>query len=184
MDLHNEITTTVFAPEIEDSTVSILWHEPERCGVFYREMDPVVHLMQPALRIIAQAIDLAFRELGTNDFAIVCQVVRELRGFDEVGGLEGLNRIFVIHQYRCSPENTHAIFAEYMRLLKAYALHRKADLPMMPYRFNRGEILLRENKNKRGAAADYLGMGKIAGKIFSATGRKSSEGILVSLFPK
>jgi hypothetical protein len=181
--------TQVFAPEIENSIVSILWHEPERCGQFFRELDPRVHLMQPALRIIAKAIDLAFRELfcelGTSDFTLVVQVVRELRGFEEVGGLEGLNQIYARYEYRSSKEAIDQIFTEYIRLLKAYAAGRKEDPPAMPYRFNRGDINLVENKNKRSVSSPhYVGEGKVAGYPYRAAAWKVRESLVLSLLPK
>lgn len=177
--------TFLFASQIEDAAVSLLWHEPERLAGFLRDMDPAIHLTQPALRHILEAITLVYSDLATTDFELIVQILRELHRFDEVGGFEGLNRIYVLKQSRADKQTTNAVFGEYIRLLKAYAEHRNQDAPTMPYRFNRGEFYLIENKNNTcRSRPDYLGTGKIAGKTYSATGRRSKDGILVSLFPK
>lgn len=177
--------TFVFASQIEDATVSILWHEPTRLGAFLRDLDLSLHLTQPALRVIVQALAIVHSESGTCDFELVVQTIRELGNFEDVGGLEGLNRIYALKEFRADQETTEAVFGEYLRLLKAYAEHRKDDPPTMPYRFARGEIQLIENKNNpTGTRPDYLGTGKIAGKTYQATARRSKDGILVSLFPK
>src|ERR1700757_5192333 len=61
--------TLTYAPEIEAAMLGILWRQPERLAVIKRELDPTVHFVQPALRYLLEAIDLAYRELGAVDFA-------------------------------------------------------------------------------------------------------------------
>jgi hypothetical protein len=58
--------TFIFAREIEVSTVSTLWHQPARLPEFLRIIDPLVHLTQPHLRHILEAITLAHGELGID----------------------------------------------------------------------------------------------------------------------
>jgi len=174
-----------FANEIEQSVISILWHEPDRLGGFCREIDPGVHLSQPHLRIILHALDLAYRELNSCDFAIIVQVVGELGLFEEVGGREGLNRVFAIHEHRSSRENIDAIFAHYVNMLKAYALGRSNHTPI--YRFNRGDICLVQNLNKHGPnSPDLLGQGRIAGRAYRAIGfhQLSNDSYSISFIPE
>lgn len=185
MEAHEETATFHFAHEIESAVVSLLWHEPERCGEFFRELDPDLHLSQPNLRVIAQAISLTWRELGTTDFAIVVQMVRELSGLEEAGGIEGLNSVYLLKQFRADKETTDAIFSHYLEMLKAYALGRQNNMAV--YRFNRGDILLVQNKLKnKGNGPDLIGQGKIAGRRYRAIGyhQTQDDSYSISLIPE
>jgi hypothetical protein len=110
-----------WVPEIEQATVSILWHEPERVAEFLREIDPAVHLYQPSLRIILEAIGIAYGELNCADWATVVEVVRELGHFGNAAG-SGLMRFTATMDCR-----TPIFFAGIS--WKDYALARQAIPP-------------------------------------------------------
>jgi hypothetical protein len=167
----------LFAAEIELCMVSLLWHEPERCALFYRELDPAVHILQRHLRLICQAINLAYAELNCADWATVVECVRELGYLEEVGKLEGLNTVYEAMQYRGDKSNTDAIFSHYIECLKEYARARKSDPPRSVHMFTGGKFCMRENKNKRaGNSPDSVGEGRIAGRCYEARGwRKTAS---------
>jgi hypothetical protein len=153
--------TFLFSPEIEEATVSIIWKHPERVAAFLRDFDPTVHLVQLHLRIIVEAINIAYGELGAADFPIVLQVVRELGQLGECGGIPGLNKVYEASYY------TSPIFEEYLRLLREYAEHRQTD-PLTPLHFfTNGKGTLYKNKNKtRPNDPDYIGPAKVRGRSY------------------
>jgi len=174
-----------FAPEIEQSLVSLCFYAPERIATLKRELDPKVHFTDPKLRFILEAIELAYRELGTNDFASVIQTLRELGRLDACGGPSGVNAIFEEYRYGfSSPQAQQEIFDHYLDMLKRYAVARSSNTNLLF--FNRGDLVLTLNKAKATPRSpDYIGNGKVAGKPYSATAYQSKDGNLsVSLLPK
>src|ERR1700756_1058313 len=111
----SETSTFLFAPEIENAFMGLVWRQPDRLADVKRQLDPAIHFIQPHLRWILEAIDLAYRELGTVDFASVIQVLRELGRFEDVGGLEGAKDVWMEGDFLCSPiwrsEQTEKLFA-------------------------------------------------------------------------
>jgi hypothetical protein len=176
--------TFIFAPEIEQALVSVCFQCPERIATLYRELDPGIHITRPELRFILEAIDLAYRELGATDFASVIQVLRELGRLEACGGAPGVNSVFEEYRYGfSSPEAEEPIFGHYIEMLKAYALGRDKNQPV--YRFNRGDIHLVPNKTKHSESApDYVGEGKIAGRLYRVAEWVNSQGHFLSLIPK
>jgi hypothetical protein len=176
--------TFLFAPEIEQSLVALCFHDPGCIATVYRELDPQIHITQPHLRFILEAIDLACRELCTADFACVIQVLRELGRLEACGGTPGVNAIFEEYRYGfSSSEAQEEVFAHYLEMLKGYALGRKNNEPV--YRFNRGDFKLVPNKARRSySAPDFIGEGKVAGRLYRAAAWRSAEGLSVSLIPK
>jgi hypothetical protein len=180
-----------FAPEIEQALVSLVFYAPERLATVQRELDPEVHFIRPELRHILEAINLAYRELGTTDFASVIQTLRELGRLEDCGGPGGVNS--VLEQYRYGFSSSQAeieIFEHYIQMLQAYALARANQPPVSVYRFLRGDLTLAANKAKaHERCPDYLGEGKIAGRLYraSAWAARSQDGqkiLSVSLCPK
>jgi DnaB-like helicase N terminal domain len=174
-----------FAPEIEQSLVSLCFYAPERIAVLKRELDPQIHFTRPELRHILEAIELAYRELGAKgDFATVICVLRELGRLEDCGAVRGVNAIFEEYRYGFSSEQALAeIFAHYIEMLKAYALGRQTAQPV--FRFNRGDITLLPNKLKRSPSSpDFVGEGKVAGRFYRAAEWINSGGHCVSLVPK
>jgi DnaB-like helicase N terminal domain len=173
-----------FAPEIEQAMVSLCFYNPDRISVVMRELDPGVHFTQPHLRQILSAIDLAYRELGEHDFASVVTVLREQGQLNACGGSAGVNSVFEEFRYGfSSPQAEDEIFAHYIEMLKSYAIGRKTNEPV--YRFNRGDIRLFPNKTKYSESApDYVGEGKIAGRLYRAAEWINSGGHFLSLIPK
>lgn len=174
--------TFVFAPEIETAFVSICFHQPERCGAAYRELDPQVHFIQPHLRHILEAIDLAYRELGVADWPSVIQVLREQGRLEACGGLDGVNAVYIAHT---PTPVTGRIFDHYLDMLKDYAINRSADPPQNTYRFTGGSLALYPNKNQRKPTdPDFLGDGKIAGRQYRAAVWKSGETYQLKVIPR
>jgi hypothetical protein len=170
-----------FAPEIEEAAVSILWHEPDRLGVFLREIDPLAHITQPHIRIILEAIDLAWRQLGTTDFETIGQIITELAKLEEVGGKDALNRIYGIHLYRSNRENIDAIFAHYTDMLKKYAEARKTDPPTRVYRFTGGYGTVIRKKAKVGRTDHFWGESIINGRHYRTRVEVSPDGNTLNL---
>jgi hypothetical protein len=174
-----------FAPEIEQSLVSLCFYAPERIGVLKRELDFSLHFTRPELRLILQAIELTYRELGASDFASVIQTLRELKCLEDCGSAAGVNQVFEEYRYGfSSPQAQQEIFDHYVDMLKRYAVARSSNTNLLY--FNRGELLLTPNKAKTSPRSpDYIGNGKVAGKPYSATAYQSKDGNLcVSLLPK
>jgi hypothetical protein len=178
------LSTFQFAPEIEQSVVSLCFYAPERIAELKRELDPQAHFTRPELRHILEAIDLACRELGVSDFATVICVLRELGRLEDCGGPGGVNAILEEYRYGfSSPQAQAEIFAHYIEMLKAYALGRQSAQSV--FRFNRGDITLLPNKLKRSPASpDFIGEGKVAGRFYRAAEWINSAGHCVSLVPK
>ena len=176
--------TFIFAPEIEQALVAACFQKPERIATVYRELDPSVHFTDPKLRHILAAIDLAYRELGSTDFASVIQVLREEGKLESCGGAAGVNSVLEEYRYGfSSPEAEEEIFTHYLETLKAYALGRKNNEPV--YRFNRGDLKLVPNKAKRSySAPGFIGEGKVAGRLYRAAAWRTAEGLSISLIPK
>jgi hypothetical protein len=183
--------TFYFAPEIEQAVVSLCWHEPERLAQLYRDFDLVVHIGQPHLRIILEAINQAYGHLNTTDWASVVQLIRELGKLEHVGGLEGLNEVYQAQFYgRDNTERTEKIWADYLRLLRYYAENRKEVPPRPPDFFTSGILRLYPNKTKTlPTQPDATGEGKIGGKLYRATAwlepdKYSQHFFKVDLIPK
>jgi hypothetical protein len=174
-----------FAPEIEQSLVSLCFYAPERIAILKRELDLGLHFTRPQLRHILEAIELAYRELGQSDFASVIQTLRELGRLEDCGGPSGVNQIFEEYRYGfSSPQAQEEIFLHYVDMLKRYAVARESNTNVLF--FNRGQLLLCPNKTKASPhSPDYIGKGKVAGKPYCATAYQSRDGNLcVSLLPK
>lgn len=173
--------TFVFAPEIETAFVSICFHQPERCGAAYRELDPQVHFIQPHLRHILEAIDLAYRELGVADWPSVIQVLREQGRLEDCGGLDGVNAVYATH---IPTPVTGQIFDHYLDLLKDYAVNRKLDPPQKTFRFTGGHGTLAKNKLKtKETEPDLVGYSKVAGRWYKAAGWFRGDSVEFSLVP-
>jgi DnaB-like helicase N terminal domain len=179
------LCTFHFAPEIEQSMVSMCFYAPERIAVLKRELDPQVHFTRPELRHILEAIELAYGERGESDFASVITTLRELGHLADCGGARGVNQVFEEYRYGfSSPQAQEEIFDHYIDMLKRYAVARAANSKLLF--FNRGDLVLAPNKAKGSPRSpDYTGNGKVAGKPYSATAYQSKDGNLcVSLLPK
>jgi DnaB-like helicase N terminal domain len=179
------LCTFHFAPEIEQSLVSLCFYAPERIAMLRRELDPQVHFTRPELRHILVAIELAYGELGVSDFASVIQTLRELGRLEDCGGPAEVNAIFEEYRYGfSSAQAQEEIFLHYLDMLKRYALARSSNTNVLF--FNRGDLLLSPNKTKASPhSPDYIGNGKIAGKPYLARAYQSKDGNLcVSLLPK
>jgi hypothetical protein len=170
--------TFLFAPEIEQSLVALCFHAPGCIATVYRELDPQIHITQPHLRFILEAIDLAYRELCTADFACVIQVLRELGRLEACGGAPGVNSVFEEYRYGfSSPEAEEAIFAHYLQMLKTYAISRE-QTPMPPvYYFVGGKGTLARNKAKRREfEPEFIGEARIYGRWYMVGASLAEDG--------
>ena len=177
--------TFVFALEIEVATVSTIWLEPERCAEFLRVCDPLVHLTQPHLRIILEAVQIAYAELNAADWATVVEVVRELGAFEEVGGLEGLNTVYSATEPSPNPvfreRVSNPIFDHHIELLQEYARTRQMDPPRPVARFSGGRGTARINKaSHRPANPEYLGDAIVRGIQYVVRVDVSSDGTFLN----
>jgi DnaB-like helicase N terminal domain len=170
--------TFLFAPEIEQSLVALCFHDPGCIATVYRELDPQIHITQPHLRFILEAIDLAYRELCTADFASVIQVLREEGKLENCGGAAGVNSVLEGYRYGfSSPEAAEQIIAHYIETLKVYAINRKKDAPERVYRLTGGIATLALNKAKRrDFEPNYLGEARIAGRWYTVGASPSLDG--------
>jgi hypothetical protein len=180
-----------FAPEIEQSLVSLCFYAPDRIAVLKRELDPQVHFTRPELRHILEAIDLAYRELGASDFASVIQILKELERLEDCGGPSGVNQVLEEYRYGFSSEQAQEqILAHYIEMLKAYASARSNQPQVNVYRFARGDITLVKNKTRTNdRCPDWIGEGKVAGRTYRASAfsnqDKNGQSVLaISLCPK
>lgn len=155
--------------EIETATVSTLWHQPHRLPEFRRIIDPQIHITQPHLRHILEAIELCYGELGIDlDFATVVEVVRELGTFNECGGIEGLNQVYTGAETTLTTDH---VFGHYVGMLQEYARARESHPPRRVTRFSGGKATLYLNKNKRSTRdPDYLGEARARGHNYSLRG--------------
>jgi len=185
------LSTFQFAHEYEQSLVSLCFYAPERIAIIKRELDPQIHITRPELRFVLEAIELAYRELGSSDFASVICVLRELGRLEVCGGAQGVNAVFEEYRYGfSSQEAQEEIFTHYIEMLKAYALARANQPQVNVYRFVRGDLRLVKNKTRSSERCpEWIGEGKIAGRIYRATGfsnhDKNGQSVLsISLCPK
>jgi hypothetical protein len=170
--------TFVFALEIEVVTVSTIWRQPARCAEFLRVCDPLVHLTQPYLRIILEAVQIAYAELNAADWATVVEVVRELGQFEEVGGLDGLNTVYSATEITPVID---PIFNHHIELLQEYARARQMDPPRPVHRFSGGRGTARINKaSHRPANPEYLGDAIVRGLAYVVRVDVSSDGTFLN----
>jgi hypothetical protein len=179
------IPSFLFSPEIETALIGLLWREPDRISIVKRELDPALHFVQPHCRWLLEAIDLAYRELATVDFACVIEVLRELGRLEDVGGLEGANELWNAGEFLNSPVwqamgKTDALFAEYLRMIKQYAVNRGEQPPRPTYLFigGKGTLLLDKARVK---ADHYTGEVSVAGRWYSVRAEVGSEGEFINL---
>lgn len=164
MDEHH---TFYFSPEIEDSLLSLLWHKPERMSDFLKECDPRVHLLQVHCQIMTEAINLTYADHGNATWANVVQTVREMGRMDEMGGLEGLNRIYSIHE---PTEHSNMFIDDYIKSLKEYANNRHQATPLETFISTGGIGTLDRNKCKTKVwQPDYIGEMRVRGFKYLAS---------------
>ncbi len=110
--------TFFFAPEIEESMTSLCWRDPDLFEQFTQSHDFTVLIAQRHCQDIFKAMHLAYETMGTLDWASVVQSCRELGSMDEVGGIDGLNRVYTMID---TTKYCHRVFDSYLSLLETYA---------------------------------------------------------------
>jgi hypothetical protein len=179
---HEQPMTLYFAPQVERSFVSTLWHAPQYLDLARHELDFELHISIPPYRKILQALIVVYGDLGLDlDWICVVQCILELGAMEECGGLPGLDEVFTdcghYPEGRSLPEPT---VGEYIRLLKLYAIARGAD-PYTPVKhYTRGRGFLQKNKLATTPAHPCV-IGKIerccCGKRCTIAGWPGEEGI-------
>jgi len=118
-----------FSPEIEESTLSLIWHDPEKLAIFEQRFSPDI-FAQIHCRELVRAMHFAYQAVGSLDFASVIQCARELGSYDAIGGIDGADMIFRISEF--SPR-ADLIFAHYLDMLDSYAAHRQKPIECYPF---------------------------------------------------
>jgi DnaB helicase-like protein len=162
---------TYYAPELERAIVSLCWHRPENLPKVLQALDPAVHLKEPHLRLILEAINLVYRELGATDWATVIDYLRQQGKLAECGELVGLDEI-----YRLEP--CPALLSYYIELLKDYGALREGA-PLAPtLRFNGGQGQIFNNKAKKTQREpDVIGVVAIASKAYELKGWMATDSL-------
>lgn len=175
----DEHPTFYFSPEIEDGLLSLLWHKPERMADFLRECDPRVHLLQVHCQILTEAINLSYANHGNATWANAVQAVREMGRMDEMGGLQGLNRIYSIHE---PTEHSNVFIDDYIKSLKEYANNR-AQVPSQGTFLSTGGVgTLDRNKCKKYEwQPDFIGEMKVRGFRYRASMEVARNGDFVNI---
>ena len=176
----------VYAPEIEKSLVSVLWHHPEYIDLVLLSIDPEVHILNPVLRTVLEMVCVVFWNTGTTDWALVVHAPREIDAIKDCGGLEGLNDIYTDgglfphgHNY---PEPT---VTEYMRLLHYYQEQRETDptKPVIHYTGGRGRIVP-NRRHRHDTDPSDLGQARIRGRNYRIVGWRDGEGLAIKFTPE
>jgi hypothetical protein len=182
--------TKQWSIEIEEAVVATIWRQPERCAEFLRDFDPLIHLTQPRLRIILEAIKLSYGDLGCTDFATVTETVRELGYLEEVGGLDGLSALYSLAgmnepEHNCPadcPRRAWAaqierpIYAHHLAMLRVFA-EARVTTPNEPiFRFTGGRGTAHRVKGSRKRpGADFSGVCYIRGTKYRVDVEIGSE---------
>jgi hypothetical protein len=143
-----EPITRHFAPQIERSFTSLLWHAPQYLDMARSQLDFELHISIRAYRKILEAITIVYGDLGIDlDFPCVAKCVAELDAFDECGGLQGLDQVFTdADHYPEGRSRPEPVIREYIRMLKEYAVARKTDPYQVVRRYTCGRGYLQRNK--------------------------------------
>jgi DnaB helicase-like protein len=176
--------STLFAHQIEQALLAAVFRVPERISAVKQQLDVERCIIDPVLRHIFEAIDLAYTHHSDADFATVIQILGEFDRLEACGGVEHVSELFEQYAWGfSSPEAAEKIIAHYIEMLRTYALGREEGKPV--FKFNRIDVQLKPNKLKRSESApDYIGSGMVAGKLYRAAAWKSEDGISVSLTPQ
>jgi hypothetical protein len=160
------------APEIEIALVCGLWHEPDRLAEVMRWLVPAVHLRQPYLRLVIEALLLCYNELGACDWASVLACLTELGYLGECGGREGLDNLYSARWYQ-------PLFPFYCEEIRK-AGRERLGRPVLP-KFTGGTgSIVYDSTNKR-----FNGSARIAGKLYRISGKPADQdGINLNFYPQ
>ena len=140
----------------------MIWRNAEeRLPAFLKECDPAVHLFEPHCRIILDALRTVYGNTQETLWGSVVTCVREMGKLDEVGGKDGLNRVYMAAEFK---EKNSAIFNHYVGMLKTYAEARQFNPPRSVQQFTGGIGCVYQNKAKsKSWQADYIGQAVVRG---------------------
>ena len=165
------IDSSLYAPEIQRSTVSLAWHFPDvALPVILRHLDPHVHFPEPFCADLLTAINMVFSELNMADFPTVLDCLSQQNKRYSPEQKAALSEIYALaeHQTRA----TRDLIDYYIELLKDYALLRGPLSPTQKppiLRFSGGTALLKDNFYKKRSGSldpDFIGPGQIEGKRY------------------
>jgi hypothetical protein len=137
-----------WAVEIEQSLVALLWQCPEQIGVVRHELDERIHITQPRIRHVLDAIEWAYRGMGCVSWAMVVGELCHVPGaFQECGGKAGLNEIFTDGDHLVlGTRDPEPFIAYYIDFLKKAAVVRGVDPSAPVLDHTTGYGFLRRNK--------------------------------------
>jgi hypothetical protein len=181
------IQTSVFAREIEASFVCLLWRHPEYLGEALRAINPAIHISQPHLRLILNAVNDVHSYENTADFALVATYLRQSGDFGEVGGLQGLNDAYTDSgRQPCGWREPEPIFKYYLELLLSYADARLSGDPLqIPVHLAGGWGRLVPNPVRRREASPVaIGRVMVAGKRYKASAWREAAELRLKFVPE
>lgn len=178
--------TCYFAPEIERSLVSILWHHPRFIDFVHLSLDSDIHFLDPALRTVLEMLSVVYWQIGALDWASVVHALREINAIDQCGGLDGLNNIYTDNGHypegRTDPE---PFVREYIQLLSDYAIQRQADPTKAVFRFTGGRGTIVPNRMaRRENDPAYVGEAWVRGRRYRIRGWTNDDGLAISFYPE
>ena len=142
-----EPTTLHWVCDVERAFVALVWHHPQYVALVSRELDFEAHISVPPYRQILKAISIVHGEIGEADFVCVIHCLRELGAFEEAGGIAGLNEIYTDGGRCCEGyRNPEVFFREYLKMIKEYALARRANPYSSVKHYTGGRGFLQRNK--------------------------------------
>lgn len=176
--------TTFCAPEIERSIVALCWHHPEFVDFVHLSLDPEIHFLDPALRIVLEMVTVVYWEIGAVDWASVVHAVREVDAIEEVGGLEGLNAVFTDdNHFPEGYQDPEPFVEEYIRLLRDYAEQRQVDPYKTVSRFTGGNGRIVPNKRAHSETdPSDIGEARIRGHRYKIRGWRDGDGLSIKFY--
>jgi hypothetical protein len=151
-------------------------------------LDPDIHFLDPALRIVLEMLSVVYWQIGALDWASVIQALREVNEIEACGGLEGLNEIYTDGGHYPEgrlPQFAEAFVREYIQLLYDYANQRESDPTKPVYRFTGGKGKLRLNKLARcDSDPSDVGEALICGRRYKILGWCDGNELVIKFYPE
>ena len=166
-----------YAIEIEAALVTLCWHHPEVLPKVLQNLNPLVHISQPHLRHLLEAINRSYSELGATDWAATIDCLTDLGLLAECGEALTLDELY--KNPGCS-----SLLDYYIERLQEFAVHRNILPGVFPSRFSGGFLTLSANPIKRKPTdPDLVGTASVAGKPYTVRGWSDSGNLNCRLYP-
>jgi hypothetical protein len=115
----------LFAPEIEEATVSMCWRDPVLFEQLWLRGNPEEFFGQRHCLEIMRAMKQCHEVVGALDFAMVVQCVRDRGMLEECGGVGELDRIYKMAEFT---PYTERVFYHHLERLDEYVRLRNGTL--------------------------------------------------------